>query len=372
MADCSRIFTARKRCLQELCFHRCLSVHREGISVQGVGSLSRRSLFMEGIHPGKGGLCPREGVHCPGKEGLCPWGYVQGGLCPVVSVQGGLCPEGLCRGDPPRQRFSPHGNVWAVRILLECILVSIISGFVTFLRQVYLVPMPLNPYWNCKVVNPLGYTTSLCSTLLILSMTFDRFYSIIRPHKAASFNTAKRAKISIVCIVIFSALYNFLQFFVTVDDGVRCTNALLPYVEIYYWLSFAVNFLLPFVFLLTMNVVIIHTLRQRANMKLIDFNNQAKGQNGDKNSKMKSSETQIYVTLLMVTFGFLILTTPPYVLSLFIPVANFSETPKRFAGFHLSFQVAQKTFFTNNCIFLCHVWTEILGILGIVRDFRDI
>ena len=220
----------------------------------------------------------------------------------------------------------------------------------TFLRQVYLVPMPLNPYWNCKVVNTIGYSTSLCSTLLILSMTFDRFYSIIRPHKAASFNTVKRAKTSIVCIMIFSALYNFPQFFVTVDDGVRCTNAPLQYVEIYYWLSFAVNFLLPFIFLLTMNAVIIHTLRQRANMKLIDFDNQAKGQNGGKNSKMKSSETQIYVTLLMVTFGFLILTTPPYILSLFIPVVNFSETPKRFAGFYLSFQVAQKTFFTNNCI----------------------
>ena len=146
--------------------------------------------------------------------------------------------------------------------------------------------------------------------------------------------------------MIFSALYNFPQFFVTVDDGLRCTNAPLPYVEMYYWLSFAVNFLLPFVFLLTMNAVIIHTLRQRASMKLIDFNNQAKGQN----TKMKSSETQIYVTLLMVTFGFLILTTPPYVLSLFIPVVNFSETPKKFARFYLSFQVAQKTFFTNNCI----------------------
>ena len=86
-------------------------------------------------------------------------------------------------------------------------------------------------------------------------------------------------------------------------------------------------------------------------MKIIDFDNQVKGQSGGTNTKMKSSEAQIYITLLIVTFGFLILTTPPYVLSLFIPVVNFSETPKRFAlDFYLSFQVAQKTFFTNNCI----------------------
>ena len=36
-----------------------------------------------------------------------------------VSVRGSLCPEGLCPGDPP------YGNVRAVRILLECILVFV-------------------------------------------------------------------------------------------------------------------------------------------------------------------------------------------------------------------------------------------------------
>ena len=35
------------------------------------------------------------------------------------SQGGGLCPGGLCQGDP-----HPHDNVRAVRILLECILVS--------------------------------------------------------------------------------------------------------------------------------------------------------------------------------------------------------------------------------------------------------
>ena len=45
-----------------------------------------------------------------------------GSLSGGISVQeGGLCPgEGLCQGDPP-----PYGNVRAVRILLECILVPV-------------------------------------------------------------------------------------------------------------------------------------------------------------------------------------------------------------------------------------------------------
>ena len=70
---------------------------------------------------------------CP-QGGLCPQGVsVQGSVSRGVSVQGvsvqgfsvqeGLCPgeslsrEGLCPGKPP------CSNKWAVRILLECILV---------------------------------------------------------------------------------------------------------------------------------------------------------------------------------------------------------------------------------------------------------
>ena len=55
---------------------------------------------------------------------------IQGVSVQGVSLQGGLCPSGvsvqggLCQGDPPLDRDPLlHGNEWAVRILLECILV---------------------------------------------------------------------------------------------------------------------------------------------------------------------------------------------------------------------------------------------------------
>ena len=60
------------------------------------------------------------------------------------------------------------------------------------------------------------------STLLIVSMTFERFYSIIQPHKAAWFNTVKKAKISIISIVIFSLFYNIPHVFVTSSQGTQC------------------------------------------------------------------------------------------------------------------------------------------------------
>ena len=84
----------------------CLST---GVSVQGgfcpEGSLSG------GLCPG--GLCP--GVSLSREVSLSRGVSVWEDLCSGISVQGGLC-----QGNPP------NGNVQAVCILLECILVSMV------------------------------------------------------------------------------------------------------------------------------------------------------------------------------------------------------------------------------------------------------
>ena len=125
----------------------------KGVSLKvkslSMGSLSRGSLSKRVSVQG----VPVQGVSVQGDlspRGLCSGVSVQGGLCPgrgslvrgslsreVVSVQGGglypgrgaLALESLCRGSlsrgvsvreiPPL----PYGNVRAVRILLECLLV---------------------------------------------------------------------------------------------------------------------------------------------------------------------------------------------------------------------------------------------------------
>ena len=99
-------------------------------------------------------------------------------------------------------------------------------------------------------------------------MTFDHFYSIIRPHKATSFNTVKRAKITIVCIVIFSVLYNIPHLYTTAQNGKSCIpfgNAMTSVPgQFYVWFSFVFKFGILFVLLLTMNSFIIHTLHIRS------------------------------------------------------------------------------------------------------------
>ena len=140
-------------------------------------------------------------------------------------------------------------------------------------------------------------------------MTFERFYSIIRPQKAASFNTVKRAKITILCIVILSIIYNIPHLFVTLPEGRACVpfgNAIQTDVGLfYYWFSLIINFALPFILLLIMNCVIIHTIRTRSNLIIT-----RSAEDGQASSRIKHSEMQIYIILLLVTFGFLILMTP--------------------------------------------------------------
>ena len=217
--------------------------------------------------------------------------------------------------------------------------------------MVHDVNIPPSQYWYCTLAITILFSSFLCSTLLIVSMTFDRFYSIIRPHRAASFNTVKRAKITIMCIVLFSIIYNVPHLFISSNENWQClpygTAMGKTYGEFYYWLSFVINYALPFVLLLAMNSVIIHKLRTRTITKSVKtISDGAEG----KMSKGKNSERQVFAILLLVTFGFLILTTPGYLLFLFIMLVDFFTSPTIFAGYYLFYNVAQKLHYTNHGI----------------------
>ena len=217
-------------------------------------------------------------------------------------------------------------------------------------------------HWFCTAVATILFTSSLCSTLFILSMTFERFYSIIRPHKAASFNTVKRAKTTILCIIMFSVIYNFPNWFVTSDDG-ESRNC-VPYAlamdsihgQMYYWASNVLSTFLPFVLLLIMNSVIIYTLSKRSKSAKItrtrgkgkyQGQGQSQGHNEGPSTKTKNSETQIFILLLLITFAYLIFNTPAYMFYLYAQIVGYKQSPYGFAAYYLFFSVSQKTLYTN-------------------------
>ena len=224
-------------------------------------------------------------------------------------------------------------------------------GLVTYLNNVHDVYFPPSFYWFCTAGNFVLFSAFLSSTFLILNMTFDRFYSIIMPHKAASFNTVKRAKITIVCATVISFLYNSPHLFITAIDGKQC----LPFAaaldktsgKFYYWSQFALTFALPFVLSLFMNSVIIHTIRTRSLMK--DMGSETQGRR--KGQGQVPSERQIFFAILfLVTFGFLTLTSPGALLILYMMFVDVMESPRVFAGYYLFYNIGQKLYYTNSGI----------------------
>ena len=229
----------------------------------------------------------------------------------------------------------------------------------TYLNSVHGLQFPPDQHWFCAIATFVLWIASLSSTLFVVIMTFDRFYSIIRPHKAASFNTVKRAKITIVCILIFSCCFNIPFLFIITNSGPECVTDNPNFEEkLFLRFSYVIQFVIPFISLLSMNSVIIHTLRTRSLLKV--SNNEAQGQGQGQGqaqnpgqpqiSKTKNTERQIYVILLLIAFSFFILVSPLYACTLYVEFVDFRKSPKTFAEFFIFYQIMHKMFYTNNAI----------------------
>ena len=173
-----------------------------------------------------------------------------------------------------------------------------IAAFATYLNTALGVDMPDDLFWYCSIGVYVALSCTMCSNLFIVSMTFQRFYSIIQPHKAASFNTVKRAKITIAFIVAFSLVFRSPHLFTTKIQGRHCIlyGKILGqvYGKFYYWATLCVNFLLPFVSLLIMNSVIIRTLQKRTQSNLIkSVRSQGQGYcQGQDTNQIKNTDEQ--------------------------------------------------------------------------------
>ena len=132
------------------------------------------------------------------------------------------------------------------------------------------------------------------------------------------------------------------------------------FAQLYYWLTFTLVSVIPFVSLIIMNSVIIKTLHQRSRSKLTEtfrpedqnqgpFQGQDQGQNNvqGQTNLSKHTEGQIYTMLFLVSFSYLILTTPMFAFFLYNKLIDFLQSPYHFAVFTMFFQAAEKAFYTN-------------------------
>ena len=92
-----------------------------------------------------------------------------------------------------------------------------------------------------------------------------------------------------------------------------------------------------------MNTVIIHTLRKRS----AKIKTRSGGQGQTEGENVKNTERQITIMLLLVTFGFLILSTPGYVMLSYTNYIDVRKSAHTFAGYYLFYNVGQKTYYSN-------------------------
>ena len=202
------------------------------------------------------------------------------------------------------------------------------------------VDFPPNLRWYCSIDLYVVLTNMMAGTFIILSMTFDRWFSIVYPHKASSFNTLKRAKITLVIILLFSVIFNLPQIYVGSFLGRKCVPFGAHFdelrVKLFYWAHTFLANMGPFLALLSMNSVIIYKVRNRARNLNIEKDN-------------KSAENaQMTVLLLSVSFVFLLLNTPSQVYYLIDMYVDFTKTPKDFGTFSLVFNIAKHCHFSNS------------------------
>ena len=212
--------------------------------------------------------------------------------------------------------------------------------------------MPPNQFWHCALASAILFAFSLCSSHFVVAMTFERFYSIIRLQKAASFNTVKRAKIIILFIVIFSLIFVIPHLFITSYQGTSCINYAKIYltpVKLFFFLAFILHFAFPFLSLLGMNSVIIHVMRKRSLTMSTrsDGENQNQVHGQGQTSKIRSTERQIYIILLLVAFAFFLLNTPGYILVFYANFGDYYQSAQAFAGYYLLYIVGTHLYYTN-------------------------
>ena len=237
--------------------------------------------------------------------------------------------------------------IYAIKKLLP----KCFSALASYLHQVGGVEMPPNQFWFCRWFHLALYFGCMRGCHLLVAMTFESFYSIIQPHKAASFNTVKKARVIVAYIFGFGFSYSIPYLGIASNDGKLCIpNAIAAdkiIGQVYNWLTETIIFIFPFLSLLIMNSVIIHTLRKRSKLPLLGLRDHS--QNEDQNLKSKNPEKQIINMLLLVTFAYLSLNIPVRILVLYLNYFT-GDTPYYYASLYLAYQVEEKIYYTNHAI----------------------
>lgn len=232
-------------------------------------------------------------------------------------------------------------------------------------------PQKILNLWECQVIIYVYSVISVNGVYLVVTMTLDRYIAIRFPMKAKSICTAKRAKLSVIAIFIFAVVLNlpFLPMCLILEDGRTCTANKIVHPILSRVFSFTVLCLvsvIPFTIMLVFNALIIKTMQQRDVYfeKQIESNskeNQIPGHSSPSlqhraqtlhtmHQTKSNTDKQLVIMLLTVSFAFLILTLPNYVVFVTFLIVDYKRSPLVFALYNMIFNIVTKMYYSNSSV----------------------
>ncbi len=211
----------------------------------------------------------------------------------------------------------------------------------------------LQSTYGCKILSLLFYTVSDTSVWLVCMMSADRCIAVTRPLHASSICTVRRAKIT-VCILVLCILLINMHFLFT--HYLSLNNHCTPYDRyeffigrIWPWIDAAVYSVLPFILLLTINLIIVHGLFQarRSTSNLQIYQSQ---RNRNKNKLSTSMSRKLTTMLLAVTFFFLLTSFPMVCLQIYTNIHVQSNNV--YAQSYLK-PLCETLQYSNHCVSYC-------------------
>jgi hypothetical protein len=208
----------------------------------------------------------------------------------------------------------------------------------------------LQSTYGCKFLSLLFYTVSDTSVWLVCMMSADRCIAVTRPLHASSICTVRRARISVCILVLCILLINihFLFTYYLSSDNECTTHERYNFFihHIWPWIDAAVYSALPFILLLTINLIIVHSLFQarRSTSKLQIYQSK---RNRNKNKLSTSMSRKLTTMLLAVTVFFLLTSFPMVCLQIYTNLHQ--QHNNLFAQLYLK-PICETLQYSNHCV----------------------
>ena len=229
---------------------------------------------------------------------------------------------------------------------------------------------------ECKIRGWTINSLQMNGFFIILGLTFDRLMAVRFPLKAVVWCTAVRAKLVCGSVFVIVWLVN-IPFFVYnhAKSGLECGMGTSRSVVslAYPWIAVGVGLVVQLVSLISMNAAIITAILNRRRFRAkydvherprassdIEMSESATNSSqelphndrlnsaNNHTKPMTSRDRNAIVTLLLISFTFLLLVSPHYVHIALFQMSDLVSSPSLRADYTLFFQVSKKLFFLNN------------------------